>query len=174
MAAPPKLRSPGLHLELLRDPSWKTCILYFPSSFSHMCLFRRSSTSMLFTWSCKVPDLGHNWVGRRSLSIIVVGRPSSFPSICLPQLSALSPCHLRPLLLSPPHSPSAFLHQSSGSSLRQRLAAHALAETCYFYTQNLRDAPPARRDGTFFNRNMGLCEPMQRALRDGDFIRASA
>ena len=26
---PPKIRSPGLHLELLRDPPWKTRILFY-------------------------------------------------------------------------------------------------------------------------------------------------
>jgi hypothetical protein len=29
IAAPPKFRAPGLHLELLRDPSWKTRIHYY-------------------------------------------------------------------------------------------------------------------------------------------------
>jgi len=28
-ATPPKFRSPGLHLELLRDPSWKTRIHFY-------------------------------------------------------------------------------------------------------------------------------------------------
>jgi hypothetical protein len=32
LAAPPKFRAPGFHLELLRDPSWKTRlhVLLFP------------------------------------------------------------------------------------------------------------------------------------------------
>ena len=29
IAAPPKFRSPGLHLELLRDPSWKTRLHFY-------------------------------------------------------------------------------------------------------------------------------------------------
>jgi hypothetical protein len=49
-ATPPKFRSPGLHLETLRDPSFKTRIhfIYSLSSFSHMCPFRRSSISMRY------------------------------------------------------------------------------------------------------------------------------
>ena len=44
----PKFRSPGLHLKLLRDPSWKIRIHFymfpFSFSFSRTCPFRRSST----------------------------------------------------------------------------------------------------------------------------------
>ena len=48
IATPPKFRSPGLHLETLRNPSFKTRIhfIYGLSSFSHMYPFRRFSISM--------------------------------------------------------------------------------------------------------------------------------
>ncbi|KAI0265998.1 hypothetical protein BGY98DRAFT_508469 [Russula aff. rugulosa BPL654] len=56
IVTPPKFWSPGLHLELLRDPSFKTHKHFYLwrqyglHLFSHRCPFRRSSTSMLFLY----------------------------------------------------------------------------------------------------------------------------
>ncbi|KAF8497818.1 hypothetical protein F5888DRAFT_255761 [Russula emetica] len=48
IAAAPKFRSPGLHLELLRDTSWKTHVHFYPIHSSPTCLFRHILTSMVY------------------------------------------------------------------------------------------------------------------------------
>jgi hypothetical protein len=54
--AAPKSRSPGLHLERLRDTSWKTRLHFYPthSPSSPTCLFRDISTLMLHIYRLSI------------------------------------------------------------------------------------------------------------------------
>ncbi|KAI0266903.1 hypothetical protein BGY98DRAFT_462221 [Russula aff. rugulosa BPL654] len=68
IATPPKFRSPGLHLELLRDPSFKTRVHFYLWPFlvlAHVPL-QTFSISIVAKFpnpnSPGVPGSGHNWV----------------------------------------------------------------------------------------------------------------
>ncbi|KAI0299996.1 hypothetical protein B0F90DRAFT_1926006 [Multifurca ochricompacta] len=176
LVAQPKFRSPGLHLELLRDPSWKTRLHFylFPIIvFAHIPIqtFLDFNAVFMLIEVAKfpnpdapgVPGSGRNWVlgavayvacwiiwifgvflgyeliysfyrrwrFRRPLILpIYLSSPAynlvamtSYNHFCFLQ-------HIRNSAL--PHvKPSAVLPSAEGS-LRD-----ALAETCYFYAQNL-------------------------------------
>jgi hypothetical protein len=81
IATPPKSRSPGLHLELLCDPSSKT---RFPSSFSHVPLQRFLGFNAMET--PRVSGSGRNWVG--TLRAGSYGYSASFLAVRDPTCSA--------------------------------------------------------------------------------------
>ncbi|KAH9953468.1 hypothetical protein BC827DRAFT_134941 [Russula dissimulans] len=176
IVAPPKFRSPGLHLELLRDPSWKTRLHFylFPLLvLAHVPLQTYFDFNAVFILievakfpnpdAPGVPGSGRNWVlgavayiacwviwifavvlgyefmysfyrrwrFRRPLILPIYLSSPAFNFVAMSSYNHF--CFLQHIRTSAfPHvNPSAVL-PSVESSLRD-----ALAETCYFYAQNL-------------------------------------
>ncbi|KAI9453375.1 hypothetical protein F5148DRAFT_1277448 [Russula earlei] len=176
IAAPPKFRSPGLHLELLRDPSWKTRLHFylFPLFvLAHVPLQTYLDFNAVFILieaakfpnpdAPGVPGSGRNWVlgavayiacwiiwmfavvlgyefiysfyrrwrFRRPLILPVYLSSPAFNFVAMSSYNHF--CFLQHIRASafPNVNPSAVLPSTEGS-LRD-----ALAETCYFYAQNL-------------------------------------
>ncbi|KAI0251640.1 hypothetical protein BJV78DRAFT_1282308 [Lactifluus subvellereus] len=176
IAAPPKFRSPGLHLELLRDPSWKTRLHFyiFPVLvFAHLPLQTFLDFNAVFVLiqvakfpnpdAPGVPGSGRNWVlgaiayiacwiiwifgvflgyeliysfyrrwrFRRPLILPIYLSSPAFNLVAMTSYTHF--CFLQHIRTSafPRVNPSAVLPSAEGS-LRD-----ALAETCYFYAQNL-------------------------------------
>ncbi|KAI9456816.1 hypothetical protein BJY52DRAFT_1187652 [Lactarius psammicola] len=175
-AAQPKFRAPGLHLELLRDPSWKTRLHFylFPLLvFAHipMQTFFDFNAVFILIEVAKfpnpdapgVPGSGRNWVlgaaayiaswviwffgvflgyelfysfyrrwrFRRPLILPIYLSSPAFNFVSITSYNHF--CFLQHIRNSafPRVNPSAVLPSAEGS-LRD-----ALAETCYFYAQNL-------------------------------------
>ncbi|KAF8261984.1 hypothetical protein EI94DRAFT_1809524 [Lactarius quietus] len=175
-AAQPKFRAPGLHLELLRDPAWKTRIHFylFPLIvFAHIPIqtFLDFNAVFILIEVAKfpnpdapgVPGSGRNWVlgavayiaawviwffviflgyelfysfyrrwrFRRPLILPIYLSSPAFNFVSMTSYSHF--CFLQHIRNSafPRVNPSAVLPSAEGS-LRD-----ALAETCYFYAQNL-------------------------------------
>ncbi|KAF8465157.1 hypothetical protein DFH94DRAFT_360910 [Russula ochroleuca] len=176
VAAPPKFRSPGLHLELLRDPSWKTRLHFylFPLLvLAHLPLQSYLDFNAVYIMievakfpnpdAPGVPGSGRNWVlgavayiacwflwmfgvflgyeiiysfyrrwrFRRPLILPIYLSTPAFNFVAMSSYNHF--CFLQHIRSSAfPHvNPNAVLPSAEGS-LRD-----ALAETCYFYAQNL-------------------------------------